>query len=185
MVSIRSLLGVALVSVCVIPGTLYLQESLILFYQVGLEWHWLAILFGIPLLAGVAVRILIKPKAPLVIAVSGALLCTLGVFPFYRLRFWAEPAPYPLAFLYGLVVTGLVVAANLRFPAPAPEPGLVRERLQEYGQIRFEEIRHPLQVRLRFRRLLSERGTSILIELTLAILASLVAAVGVRVLGIG
>ena len=91
-------------SVCL--GTYFLQSSLILLQNFGLYAHWAAILIVLPAIAGLIQHLLNTP-ARIIVALLGALISTLVLFPFYSGKFWAIPPSITDTIVFTFAVGGI------------------------------------------------------------------------------
>ncbi|HKJ87538.1 MAG TPA: hypothetical protein VKA48_03430 [Gammaproteobacteria bacterium] len=102
----RWVIGVGLFTGLLVGGTAWLQESLVLVREGGPFLHWGAILLGLPLAAGLLLRLLFVPVR-LFALLTGTALATAALFQLYRTQFWAEPPGYTELSLYFAVTAGL------------------------------------------------------------------------------
>ena len=91
-------------SVCL--GTYFLQSTLILLQNFGLYAHWAAILIVLPAIAGLIQHLLNTP-ARIIVALLGALISTLVLFPFYSGKFWAIPPSITDTIVFTFAVGGI------------------------------------------------------------------------------
>ena len=91
-------------SVCL--GTYFLQSSLIILQNFGLYAHWAAILIVLPAIAGLIQHLLNTP-ARIIVALLGALISTLVLFPFYSGEFWAIPPSITDTIVFTFAVGGI------------------------------------------------------------------------------
>lgn len=103
---IRFLLGTILFFTLIIGGTYYLQSSLFVLQNFGLYAHWASILFILPILSGLMQHIIQTP-ARLIVALCGALVSTLVLYPIYANFFWASPPGMTDSIVFCLSVGGL------------------------------------------------------------------------------
>lgn len=109
---IRFLLGTILFFALIIGGTYYLQSSLIVLQNFGLYAHWAAILFVLPIISGLVQQIVQAP-ARLIVALLGALISTLFLYPIYSNYFWASPPGITDSIVFCLAVGGLGFTASV------------------------------------------------------------------------
>lgn len=109
---IRFLLGTILFFALIIGGTYYLQSSLIVLQNFGLYAHWAAILFVLPIISGLVQQIVQAP-ARLIVALLGALISTLILYPIYSNYFWASPPGIADSIVFCLAVGGLGFTASV------------------------------------------------------------------------
>jgi len=109
---IRFLLGTILFFALIIGGTYYLQSSLIVLQNFGLYAHWAAILFVLPIISGLVQQIVQAP-ARLIVALLGALISTLILYPIYSNYFWASPPGITDSIVFCLAVGGLGFTASV------------------------------------------------------------------------
>ena len=91
-------------SVCL--GTYFLQSSLILLQNFGLYAHWAAILIVLPAIAGLIQHLLNTP-ARIIVALLGALISTIVLFPYYSEKFWAIPPSITDTIVFTFAVGGI------------------------------------------------------------------------------
>ena len=103
---IRFIFGVIVFFGFVTGGTYYLQSSLLIFKGVGIYAHWGIILFLLPAISGL-VQHLIDPPAKLVVAVLGALITSMTLYPLYSDVFWAIPPSITDSIVFTLVIAGI------------------------------------------------------------------------------
>ncbi len=109
---LRLALGVVLFVVIVAGGTALLQQSLFVWYRGGAYAHWAVILIALPLLAGLAQRLLRVPMGPLV-SVIGAVVSVVLLYPLYAERFWAQAPTLTDAVVFGLICAGVAYLVYL------------------------------------------------------------------------
>ena len=109
---VRFLLGTILFFALIIGGTYYLQSSLIVLQNFGLYAHWAAILFVLPIISGLVQQIVQAP-ARLIVALLGALISTLILYPIYSNYFWAIPPGITDSIVFCLAVGGLGFTASV------------------------------------------------------------------------
>ena len=109
---IRFIFGIIVFTAFVSGGTYYLQSSLFLLKSLGLLAHWAAILIVLPVLSGL-VQHLILPPARLVVAILGALISSLILYPIYAERFWAIPPSFTDVIFFTLAVAGIGFTSSI------------------------------------------------------------------------
>ena len=105
-------MGTILFFALIIGGTYYLQSSLIVLQNFGLYAHWAAILFVLPIISGLVQQIVQAP-ARLIVALLGALISTLILYPIYSNYFWASPPGITDSIVFCLAVGGLGFTASV------------------------------------------------------------------------
>jgi len=102
---IKVLLGVLLFVLVVAGGAWYLQKSLILVKRYDPYTHWAVILFLLPAIAGLLMRLRATPL-PGLAALLGALCSAAILFPVYK-SLWAVPPSYVDLTIYSVIVFGI------------------------------------------------------------------------------
>ena len=109
---IRFIFGIIVFAALVCGGTFYLQSSLFLLKTLGLLAHWAAILIVLPVLSGL-LQHLILPPARLVVAILGALISSLILYPIYAERFWAIPPSITDVIVFTLAIAGIGFTSSI------------------------------------------------------------------------
>jgi len=106
----NSLIGTVIFVTIVAGGTYYLQSSLVLVKHYNAYTHWEAVLFALPLLAGVVHRIA-KLRFPLINVLCGTLVSTLILYPQYK-KLWAVPPTSTDLIIYAVIIFGISFIAT-------------------------------------------------------------------------
>jgi len=97
--------GTVIFVTLVAGGTYYLQSSLVLVKSYGTYIHWIAILFALPVIAGITHRIA-RIRYPFFNVVSGTLISAAILYPQYR-KLWAVPPTSTDILIYGIIIFGI------------------------------------------------------------------------------
>jgi len=109
---IRFFFGIILFIVFVSGGTYILQNSLFLLKSLGHLAHWAAILILLPAISGLYQH-LISPPARLVVAILGAILSSMILYPLYAEQFWATPPSITDTIVFTLAIAGIGFTASI------------------------------------------------------------------------
>lgn len=106
----HTLVGTVMFVTFVAGGTYYLQSSLMLVKSYGPYIHWIAILFALPLFAGISHR-LARIRYPLINALSGTLISAAILYPQYK-KLWAVPPTSTNIIIYSIIIFGIGLLAT-------------------------------------------------------------------------
>ena len=109
---IRFIFGIVLFIVFVSGGTYILQSSLFLLKSLGHLAHWAAILILLPAISGLYQH-LISPPARLVVAITGAILSSMILYPLYAEQFWATPPSITDTIVFTLAIAGIGFTSSI------------------------------------------------------------------------
>lgn len=101
----NTLIGAVIFVTLVAGGTYYLQSSLLLVKHYNAYTHWAAILFALPVMAGIAHRIA-KINYPLVNVLCGTLISAAILYPQYK-KLWAVPPTLTDTIIYVVIIFGI------------------------------------------------------------------------------
>jgi hypothetical protein len=109
---IRFIFGIVLFIMFVSGGTYILQSSLFLLKSLGHLAHWAAILILLPAISGLYQH-LISPPARLVVAIMGAILSSMILYPLYAEQFWASPPSITDTIVFTLAIAGIGFTSSI------------------------------------------------------------------------
>ena len=109
---IRFIFGIILFVAFVSGGTYILQDSLFLLKSLGHLAHWAAILILLPSISGLYQH-LISPPARLVVAILGAILSSIILYPLYANQFWATPPSITDTIVFTLAIAGIGFTSSI------------------------------------------------------------------------
>ena len=109
---IRFIFGIIVFSGLVCGGTYYLQSSLLIYKGIGKYAHWGFILIFLPALSGL-VQHLIDPPIRLVVAMLGALLSSIILYPLYADIFWAIPPSVTDVIVFTMSIAGIGFTSSI------------------------------------------------------------------------
>lgn len=101
----HTLIGSVIFITIVAGGTYYLQSSLVLVKSYSPYTHWAAILFALPVIAGITHRIA-RIQYPLINVVAGTLISATLLYPQYR-KLWAVPPTTTDIIIYVFIIFGI------------------------------------------------------------------------------
>jgi hypothetical protein len=102
-----NLLAGTLVYFVIITGlTYYFQSSLLVVKLYGSYAHWAVVLLALPILAGIAQRLL-RITYPIATTLAGAIASAVVLYPMYSERFWAQAPSVTVTLVYVLIITGI------------------------------------------------------------------------------
>jgi len=109
---IRFIFGIIVFTAFVSGGTYFLQSSLFLLKSLGLFAHWAAILIFLPAISGL-VQHLILPPARLLVAILGAIISSMILYPLYAGHFWAIPPSITDTIVFTLAIAGIGFTSSI------------------------------------------------------------------------
>ena len=109
---IRFIFGIIVFIAIVSGGTYFLQNSLFLLKSLGLFAHWAAILIFLPAISGL-VQHLILPPARLLVAILGAIISSIILYPLYAGHFWAIPPSITDTIVFTLAIAGIGFTSSI------------------------------------------------------------------------
>ena len=109
---IRFIFGIIVFITIVSGGTYFLQNSLFLLKSLGLFAHWAAILIFLPAISGL-VQHLILPPARLLVAILGAIISSIILYPLYAGHFWAIPPSITDTIVFTLAIAGIGFTSSI------------------------------------------------------------------------
>jgi hypothetical protein len=101
----HTVVGTVIFVTWVAGGTYYLQSSLLLVKTYGPYMHWIAILFALPVIAGLAHRIA-GIRYPFTNVLTGTLISAAILYPQYK-KLWAVPPTTTDIVIYSIIIFGI------------------------------------------------------------------------------
>jgi hypothetical protein len=104
--ALNLLAGTLAFFIIITGATYYLQSSLLVVKLYGSYAHWAVVLLALPILAGIAQRLL-SITYPIYSTLAGAIASAAVLYPFYSTRFWAQAPSITVILVYVLIITGI------------------------------------------------------------------------------
>ena len=101
----HTVIGTVIFVTVVAGGTYYLQSSLLLVKSYGTYMHWIAILFALPVVAGLSHRVA-GIRYPFTNVLAGTLISAAILYPQYK-KLWAVPPTSTDIVIYGIIIFGI------------------------------------------------------------------------------
>lgn len=102
-----------LLAAAMIAAVAGLQRSLILVYTASAGVHWAAVLFGVPVLAGLGAR-LASPRRPYALGFAASLVAAVVLYLLYARYFWrVQPTPLQGGAFFGALSLSSVFGVSL------------------------------------------------------------------------